>query len=144
VTKNYLALATVALGLTNLLGGCRSAPTPVSYARAFPTDITQKEVLNIQVFRRTTTLEFTNTTAKAFGPSTLWLNMWYSRPIKGLAVGESVSLPLADFRDRYSAKFRGGGFFASEPPEKLVLAQIETARADAPAELAGLIVVVSE
>lgn len=120
--------------------GCASSPVPVTYARPYPGDISQRETLNIQVFRSTFHVEFTNTTARVFGPSTLWLNARFSRPIDGLAVGQTLRLPLRDFRDEYSEAFRAGGFFATEIPERLVLAQLETKKADS-TDLLGLIVV---
>jgi hypothetical protein len=107
-------------------GGCRSEPRAVPYAREYPGSAVQKETVDIQVFRRTKTIELTNTTARAYGPMTMWLNMRYSCPIEKLAIGETLTLPLRDFRDVHSEPFRGGGFFASEPPDRLVLAQFET------------------
>jgi hypothetical protein len=121
---------------------CRSAPREVAYARPYP-QLAQDQTLNIQVFRRTKTVELTNTTARAFGPSTLWLNARFSRPIDGLDVGESVTLPLGEFRDEFSDPFRGGGFFATERPERLILAQIETQQGGK-ASLLGMVVVGGE
>lgn len=123
------------------LAACSSAPKAVDYARAYPPALKQSETLDIQVFRREKRIELTNTTARAFGPSTLWLNAWFSRPIKGLAVGETLDLPLSEFRDENSEAFRGGGFFAAEAPEKLVLAQLETTGAEGKPVLFGLVVV---
>lgn len=131
----------LALFALAVAGGCAGLPAPVHYARPYPTDIPQRETLNIQVFRSTFHVEFTNTTARVFGPSTLWLNARFSRPIDGLAVGQTLRLPLKDFRDEYSEAFRAGGFFATEPPERLVLAQLETKKADDNGALLGLIVV---
>ena len=46
-------------------------------------------------------------------------------PIDGLAVGQTLRLPLGTFRNEFSEAFRGGGFFAPERPERLVLAELE-------------------
>lgn len=126
-----------------LVQGCRSAPQQVEYARAFPEPWRQTQVLDIQVFKRKTTIEFTNTTNRTFGPSTLWLNQRFSLPIEGLAVGETKSLRLKDFRDEFSEPFRDASFFATEIPDRLVLAQIETQRAEpgAETELLGMVVI---
>ena len=124
-----------------LLGGCSSGPTAVPYAREYPAAIKQAETLDIQVFRRTTHIEFTNTTARAFGPCTLWLNRRFNRPIDGLAVGQTMDIKLDDFRDEYSAAFRGGGFFSTEAPDKLVQAQLEITDAEGKGVLVGLVVV---
>jgi hypothetical protein len=125
------------------LAGCQSPPSHVPYARPYP-DLKQTEVLNIQVFRRTKTIEFTNTSARAFGPSTIWLNARFCQPIDGLAVGQSMTLWMKDFRDEFYDPFRGGGFFAVEAPERLVLAQIETKDADGKPVMLGMIVVGGE
>ncbi len=141
MTNTQAVLSTLTLAL--FLAACSGVPAPVPYARPYPA-IKQSQTLNIQVFRTTKHLELTNTSARAFGPSTLWLNARFSRPIDGLGVGQSLKLPLEEFRDEYSDVFRGGGFFSTEAPERLVLAQIETASADAKADLVGLIVVKGE
>lgn len=126
-----------ALALASALSGCASRPDPVDYARAYPKGVVPSGTADIQIFRSDKHVELTNTTPRAFGPSTLWLNAWYSRPIDGLAVGETLKLPLKDFRDEFGDAFRGGGFFAAERPERLVLAQLETPTPADPAAAAG-------
>lgn len=125
------------------LAGCRSAPDQVPYARAFPEIGQQREVVDIQVFKRPTKLELVNTTNRAFGASTLWLNQRFSHPIEGLEVGQTLVIPLDDFRDEYSEPFRDESFFATEMPDRLVLAQLETADPGDPSKttLVGLIVI---
>lgn len=129
--------------LPTLLAGCRSAPDQVPYARAFPEIGQQREVVDIQVFKRPTKLELVNTTNRAFGASTLWLNQRFSYPVEGLAVGQTLVITLGDFRDEYSEPFRDESFFATEMPDRLVLAQLETADPGDPARttLVGLIVI---
>lgn len=123
------------------LASCATRPTPVPYARLYPSDLPRGKPLDIQVIKHDTTLELTNTTAMAFGPSTIWLNSYYSKPIDGLEVAERLELPLSGFRNEYSEKFRGGGFWATEAPERLVLAELETTGKDGKPVLLGLIVV---
>jgi len=113
----------------------------VPYARPYPTDAVRGRALDIQVIKGDTSLTLTNTTSRGFGKSTIWLNSYFSQPIEGLGVGEALTLQLARFRNEFSEKFRGGGFFASEAPEKLVLAEIEIAGVDGKPVLLGLIVV---
>lgn len=122
--------------------GCSvSPPRPASYARAYPEQAPRSRPLDIQVIQGDTTIRLTNTTARAFGASTLWLNSYYSAPIEGLAVGQTLKLPLSRFKNEHSESFRSGGFFATEPPERVVLAELETASADGAPVLFGLIVV---
>jgi hypothetical protein len=123
------------------VSSCAHAPVPVPYARAYPGDVPRGPALDIQILKRATTLTFTNTTAHAFGPSTLWLNSYYSQPVEALGVGETLTLPLSKFRNEFSEEFRGGGFFATEAPERLVLAELETTGPDGKPLLRGLIVV---
>lgn len=144
-TRRALAAAclNVAACLMTLAAGCSSTPTPVPYARTYPPDLKQIATLDVQVYRSVHHIELTNTTARSFGPSTLWLNQWYSRPIDGFASGQTLRFPLSDFRDEFSDPIREGGFFATEKPEKVVLAQLETKEGDATI-LLGLIVIKGE
>ncbi len=121
------------------LAGCSSGPTQIRQGPVYKSDLTRAPTANIQVFRRSTTIELTNTTAQAFGPSTIWLNGRFGRAIDGLAVGQSLELRLAEFRDQFDEAFRGGGFFATEKPDRLVLAELET-----DGKLVGLVVVGGE
>lgn len=130
-----------------LLAACDSIPTglrnePVgAYDRPYPRELPQSRVVDVQVLRGPeTTISMTNTTAETFGPSTLWLNGRFSRPITGFAPGQTLELNLYNFRDEHGEKFRGGGFFATKPPEKIVHAQLETLE-NGESTLVGLIVV---
>lgn len=125
------------------LAGCGSTP-PVDYARPYPKELPPGRVVDVQVFRKSKTLDFTNTTAAPLGPGTLWLNRRFSRPIKeAIGVGQSVSIPLVEFRDEFGDPFRAGDFWAADNPDSLVLAQLETPREGQPAEIVGLITVQS-
>lgn len=107
----------------------------------YPDPAPRAEALDIQVFREETRLRLTNTTARAFGPGRLWVNMWWSHPIEGLGVGESLDLNLARFRDEHGEGFRAGGFFASENPEDVVSVELEEDRQNGAGALYPLIVV---
>ncbi|MDX2116421.1 MAG: hypothetical protein SFZ24_12495 [Planctomycetota bacterium] len=127
--------AAACAGVAALLGaGCSRAS--LSGGAAYPTGRAQAVTENIQVTRRETHITLTNTSARAFGAGTLWLNAQYSRGIDGLAIGETLTLDLREFRNEFGEKFRGGGFFATERPDKLVQAQLEL-----PEEMVGLIVI---
>ncbi|MBS0195374.1 MAG: hypothetical protein JSR77_01315 [Planctomycetes bacterium] len=107
-----------------MLSAC--SPEPLVAGRVYPAESPiADQTLDIQVFRREGELEFTNTTARAFGPGIVWVNRRFSCPIPGLALGQSVSLPLHDFKDEYSASFRAGGFFAREAPDRVVSCELE-------------------
>lgn len=130
----------IAVGLVALLcgaGGCAS--TQIGSGPVYPAAATRTGSLDIHVIRRGTRIELTNTTARAFGRGTLWLNGYWGRTLDGLAVGESLDLSLRDFRDEYGEPFRAGGFFAREKPDKIVLAELEVE-----GKLLGLVVVPGE
>jgi hypothetical protein len=120
-------LPCAALGALMILAGapvgCRTIT--ILEGPAYPAGATRTETIDVQVIRRGTRIEMTNTTARAFGPGTLWINGWYGREIPGLAVGESLNLRLRDFRDEFGDEFRAGGFFAKEAPDRIVLAELQ-------------------
>ncbi len=124
------------------LTGCQSSKQIVP-GLTYPASVARSSTLDIQVFRRETKIELTNTTARSFGPSILWLNGRFSKEIDGLAVGQTLVLRLKDFKDQYGDSFRGGGFFATERPERLALAEIQPKDANPPTIL-GMIVVGGE
>jgi hypothetical protein len=133
-----------------MLNGCAAPKRVLANARAYPIASPRGEVVDIQVVRSGPMITATNTTARSFGPSTLWINMRFGGRIESWNAGETKTLDLRTFRDEFGEAFRAGGFFASETPSDLVLAQLETAVQDeagrqasgqAGQELLGLIVV---
>ena len=78
------------------------------------------EQLNVQAFRRGTTLEMTNTSTVGFGEARIWANRAYSRGISGMGIGETIRVSLHDFRNEYGQQFEAGGFFATARPDALV------------------------
>ena len=115
-----MALAASALAIS----GCASHDVS-DYAQEYPQRKPVATTLDVQVVRRATTVTLTNTTPHTFGRCNLWLNQWFVRPIKGLAAGETLELPLHEFVDTHSDSYRGGGFFATRAPDRLVSAHIE-------------------
>ncbi|CAG0979402.1 hypothetical protein PHYC_01683 [Phycisphaerales bacterium] len=141
---NRVGLALVCGLACAVVAGCRAGAKAPATGRVYPQETPRGGVLDIQVIRESTNIVFTNTTARSFGPSTLWVNMRFSRMIEGLGVGQTMDLDLRDFKDEYGDSFRAGGFFASEAPQPVVLVQIEGAKPDGAAELLGMIVVKAE
>lgn len=132
--------AAVLLLLVSAAPGClRSAA--FTQGTPYPTGFERLEPSNIQLYRQGRSITLTNTTARSFGPSTIWLNQWFARDIEGLAVGQTLTLSLADFSDEYGDTFKGGGFFATTAPDRIVLAELETRDENNAAALIPLIVV---
>ncbi len=115
--------------------GCASAPGEITDGPAYPV-VAQSSVLDVQVFRDETRITLTNTSPRTFGPCRVWVNQWYGLDLPGLVAGETITLELGRFTDRYGTPFRAGGFFATERPDRLVIAQIEEQ-----GTLTGLVVV---
>jgi hypothetical protein len=134
--KLPLIVAALVLGL-GLSGGCAGS-REIQRGMVYPEKVTRGTTLDIQVIRRSTIIEMTNTTARVFGPSVLWLNGRFSKEIPGFAVGQTLTFRLREFKDEFGESFRGGGFFATERPELLALAEIEPRGSG---EMLGLIVV---
>lgn len=145
MTRRSVALGVcpaVIVALT-VLWGCGTGGKAPAQGRAYPSALRQASVADIQAFRDGTDVRFTNTSPRTFGPSTLWANARFAHEIKGLAPGEAFEIDLRRLRDQYGEKYRGGGFFASEPPQPLVLLQIETDGTEG-REMVGLVVVKGE
>ena len=122
-----------------VLPACTSGPGDHGSHPLYPTHLAQAETLDIQVTRDATRITLTNTTARSFGASRLWLNGAYGRDLEPLEIGETVTLDLSEFVDENGEPFKAGGFFAAERPDTLVLAQLEVE-----GRLLGLVVVQGE
>lgn len=130
MNRIHLLTMCFAAGLT----AC-SGPDKVDDARPYPAK-PQRTCVDVQVAREQTSIRLTNTSARAFPESTMWLNAQYAATVPAIGVGDSVTLDLARFRNEFSEPFRAGGFFATERPDAIVLAQIELED-----EMFGLVVV---
>lgn len=130
-----VGLACVGVGLAALLTGC-TEPQRLDGER-YPMKVAQGKTVDVQVLRDETEITIANATAKALPKGRLWLNAWYSRSFDGLAPGQSVTLDLNDFKDRFNDGFKAGGFFAIERPQALKQAQLMTESG----ELIGLVVI---
>ena len=113
-------MVTIACGAA--LGGCQTVRPDLG--KPYPAELPQAAVLDVQVFREINRLRFTNTSGVSFGPSTIWVNAAYSRPIDGVAIGQRVDLHLGEFRNDYGQAFRAGGFFSTQIPTHVVKAEI--------------------
>ncbi len=116
------------------LGGC--AAKQIGDGPAYPEQTRQARVLDIHVVRDETEISFTNTSGQDLPAGRLWINHWYSREFAGLAIGQSVTMSLFEFKDRYGDAFRAGGFFATDKPDRVVQVQLEAGE-----EIIGLIAI---
>ena len=124
----------------SLLAGCAVSINPTGEEPRYPDYLERGRTLDIQVARKVTRIELTNTTAQTFGPSRLWINMWFSHEIEGLEPGQTLRFNLYNFKDQHGESFRAGGFFATREPERLVLAELETDEGNGPTLLRLIVV----
>lgn len=141
--RRGVAIVTSCVGLGSLLGigGCASTGE-LDSGPVYPQASDRVETLDIHAFRSGTRLRLTNTTGRSFGPGMLWLNGRYGYAIDGLAIGQTLKLPLTQFVDEQGRRFGAGGFFAAERPELLALVEltIEEAEGEPPVKY-GLVAV---
>lgn len=103
--------------------GCLYPEPPATFA--VPPALPRGETLDIQVYRRGTSLEMTNSTAVHIPACRMWVNQRFSREIEALGPGDSVKLPLTGFFDQFGERFRAGGFFATRTPEPVIHVELE-------------------
>jgi hypothetical protein len=112
------------LGVCSIVvGGCVAGFD--ADAQAYPEDKPFQGVVDVQVFRNANWIEFTNTSARRYTQGRIWANASYSRPFRGLRIGQTLRLNLNEFVDDYNRQFRGGGFFSAVKPSALVRVDIE-------------------
>jgi hypothetical protein len=131
--RTNASLATALLAALVAAAGCSSSGT-IESGPEYPNRAAGS--VDIQVVRDETVIRMTNTTARNLPAGRLWINRWYSHDFPGLAIGDSVTMDLSQFKDQYGDTFRAGGYFATDRPTKVVQAQLETE-----SELIGFVVV---
>jgi hypothetical protein len=122
----------VALAALLAAGGCASAHRVLidDPARAYPTGNALQAAVDVHVLRNNTRITFTNTTPDTLGPGTLWLNKEFSAPFEAMPPGQTRTMSLKDFTNRFGQTFRAGGFFATRTPAKLVSAELQPEGSD--------------
>jgi hypothetical protein len=127
-------LRIIACGLVIFaLAGCQKTLRP---GPSYPSTIERLGAVDVQVVTRRGVLEFTNTTAEPLPAGRLWVNAWFSAPTERVEVGETFRVPISALHDEHGETMRGEGFFATEAPEEIYLAELQTN-----AGLTGLVVV---
>jgi len=131
LTRTSILVASFAA--TTTLAACTSTTTQGEWP-SYPGHT--QSVVDVQVFRDGPTLSFTNTSENTLGPGRLWINAAYSIEVHSIPPGTRESIDLNSCINEFGQPFRGGGFFATERPDDVVLAQIE----DQSGSLTGLLV----
>jgi hypothetical protein len=106
---------------------CRSRSPPGASAACTtsPGALHEANSIGIQVFRKGPSIEIVNSTARSFQDFDLWINQRYVRHVAALQPGQTLRLSLWDFYDVRGDRFSAGGFWRTEPPMPLALAEIQ-------------------
>lgn len=118
----------LAAGVVGCTGGQRALVDDP--ARAYPVAAEIARPVDVHVLRNDTRITMTNTTPEQLGPGIMWLNKEFSAPFAPMHAGETRTLPLGSFTNRYGQSFRAGGFFATRAPSKLVAVELQAEDAE--------------
>jgi hypothetical protein len=118
-------LAAVCLLILVTCGCSRRMYDPALATRPYPYELHRPETLDIQVFREGPSIEIVNATPRSFYDFDLWLNQRYVRRVEALRAGETLRVSLWGFYDVRGDRFSAGGFWRTEPPTPLRLAEIQ-------------------
>jgi hypothetical protein len=111
-----------------VLAACRLAPyEPSKATRAYPSELKQESVAQVQVIPGPTSIQLVNATAASYANFDLWLNQRYVTHIDSLASGQTLEVPLNSMWDERGETPFTGGWFRYYQPTPIVLAQIQVA-----------------
>jgi len=109
--------------------GCQTYPyDPLKATRAYPAQLPQQQVVEIQVIPDVNngTITIVNATATSYKAFDLWINRRYVRHVDELLAGQTLVLPIDTFWDERGEGPFPGGWFRYYQPTPIVLAQIQT------------------
>ena len=126
------ALVVAALAASALPAGCETVRyEPTKATRAYPANLPQARVAEVQVFNDGDAMLIVNATVESWSNIDLWLNQRYMKHVESLAAGQTLRIPLSEFWDVRGEGPFPGGLLRYYPPTPIRLVQIQTA-ADAP------------
>ena len=135
--KTIIAL----LGLFLIVGCHNSQGVPAMASVPYPTTLHTSNSVSIQVTRDGDTIEIVNSTATDYEGGLLWINQRFSTQLPPLFAGSTLKVNLWLLRDSYGQQLNAGGFWRTDRPTPLVLAELQTGE-DSP--LVGLVVIREE
>jgi hypothetical protein len=137
-----LPAASIAAALALLLPACEAVRyEPGRASRAYPFDLPQGRVAEIQVMNDGDAMLIVNATIERFENVDLWLNQRYLHRLAALEAGQTLRVPLGEFWDVRGEGPFPGGLLRYYPPTPIRLVQIQTGP-DAP--LVGLVAIPTE
>ena len=137
-----IILATIAIGCLTVFFGCHNPGGNPSLATpAYPMELHSATSVPIQVMRHEEILEIVNSTATDYNNAVLWINQRFSAPLQPLLAGSTIQFNLWNLYDPYGEQLNAGGFWRTDRPTSVVIAELQTSE-NAP--LVGLVVVNEE
>jgi hypothetical protein len=128
--------------ITATLAGCRLAPyEPGKATRAYPSELTQGSIAQVQVIPGPKQLKIVNATATSYTNFDLWLNQRYMAHVNTLDAGQTLEIPLDQFWDERGETPFDGGWFRYYQPTRIVLMQMQL---DAKGPLVGMVCTLPE
>ena len=125
-------VVTAALALAALSAGCETMRyEPTKATRAYPANLPQARVAEVQVFNDGDAMLIVNATVETWSNVDIWLNQRYLKHVDALAAGQTLRIPLGEFWDVRGEGPFPGGLLRYYPPTPIRLVQIQTAP-DAP------------
>lgn len=118
-----LAAALLAGSVLSGCGGRRYDPSRAT--RAYPSELPQSQVVDIQVFRDGGELIVVNATPQSFENFDIWVNRRYMLRVDRLDAGTTRRFWFGDFFDLWGETPVAGGFFRTERPTPAVLVQLQ-------------------
>jgi hypothetical protein len=124
------------------LAGCQTvAYEPQKATRAYPRELAQGSVAQVQVIPGPHSIRLVNATATSYADFDLWLNQRYVTHVDALSSGQTLEVPLDRFWDERGEGPFQGGWFRYYQPTPIVLVQ---AQVDAKSPLVGFICTLPE
>lgn len=115
-----------------IFGGCETIRyEPTKATRAYPANIPQERVAEVQVFNDGDAMLIVNATVESWTNVDIWLNQRYLKHVDALTAGQTLRIPLSEFWDVRGEGPFPGGLLRYYPPTPIRLVQIQTAP-DAP------------
>jgi hypothetical protein len=111
---------------TVLMSGCAHKTYDPAWAtRPYPHELHTTHVVDMQVFRRDTSIQIVNSTARSYSDFDLWINQRYVQHVDSMPAGSTIELSLWDFHDDFGDAFYAGGFFRSYEATPVRLVEIQ-------------------
>jgi len=95
----------------------------------------------IQVVRNQEHIKIVNSTASDFNSPILWINQQYTQQIPSMPAGSTVRVNLWNCYDSLGDQFNAGGFWRTDEPTQLVIAELQLGETQ---PLVGLLVIGEE